>query len=679
MRKILFLLFLATQSFPATNTWSSSGSTDGNLGSNWSLGSISNTDTIVLDATSVVNCTKSAAWSVAKLSIDTAYTGTFADGGFTDTVSGAISLRSGGTETMTGRLVQDADGNVVLSGKTKTMTSLILQLMGTGTISGSSTTLKQLDFAYSGKTTTTNVAFTANGAAATPCVVLNGGTLTFGASVGLNMSSAVSCKFLQYNSATTINANTSTLVFSTTSNGVSDTLDSLRINSGTGNVTFRVNNNGGTGTLTVLGKILGAGSILSGSLAGGTNKEKTTVNFNDSVKCVAFTFGNVQMQDTSFIFFNNSKFVCTGKMAGTGSGVDSGRTTLNLGSANFDLSNSFDLGINDTVIQGTSTINFLGASGQYIRARSQTLYDIVIATGSGVRVMDSSALKCHNFTRTIGCFALGGSNLTHSGNLVVNSAGATDSLLGRIVPDTIKSTGGGLFQITTSGVILIDSTVLWLANGGETVNLSVNIAMRGMILTANKHYTFQAGKTLTFNKFTNIANNDTLASTSAGNAAIINIPAIQAVTGGKYTDITITGQALFDTAGTAYNGGGNTGITFDNLVFSSIKPDSITTVGGLCTLTVVHGRTSGGSLTVGGASTAISSQATAKWIYTAPAHAAGTVAVIGDNGGNLKDTINMIYYTPASTTSSITSGVWAKATHRLLTWARRAYCKLSFR
>jgi hypothetical protein len=38
----------------ATNTWSSTGSTDGNLGSNWSLGALSATDALVYDAASVV-------------------------------------------------------------------------------------------------------------------------------------------------------------------------------------------------------------------------------------------------------------------------------------------------------------------------------------------------------------------------------------------------------------------------------------------------------------------------------------------------------------------------------------------------------------------------------------------------------------------------------------------------
>jgi len=65
----------------ATNTWSSTGSTDGNLGSNWSLGVLSATDDLTFNATSVINCTFTGAISCNTIVATTGYTGILSSGG----------------------------------------------------------------------------------------------------------------------------------------------------------------------------------------------------------------------------------------------------------------------------------------------------------------------------------------------------------------------------------------------------------------------------------------------------------------------------------------------------------------------------------------------------------------------------------------------------------------------
>ncbi len=79
----------------AVNAWSSTGSTDGNLAANWSLGWVPTTgDTATWDATSVVNCTLSAAISCDATSAAATYMGKIdlADGSYRHAVSGDVTL-----------------------------------------------------------------------------------------------------------------------------------------------------------------------------------------------------------------------------------------------------------------------------------------------------------------------------------------------------------------------------------------------------------------------------------------------------------------------------------------------------------------------------------------------------------------------------------------------------------
>lgn len=60
----------------AVNTWSSAGSTDGNLVGNWSLGAFAATDVLTFDATSVIDCTFSGDITCAGWNMPGGYSGT---------------------------------------------------------------------------------------------------------------------------------------------------------------------------------------------------------------------------------------------------------------------------------------------------------------------------------------------------------------------------------------------------------------------------------------------------------------------------------------------------------------------------------------------------------------------------------------------------------------------------
>jgi hypothetical protein len=142
----------------ADNVWSSAGSTDFNTAGNWSLGHVPDiTENALFDATSVINCTMTAAISVISLTIVAAYTGNFSSAGYKIDSVGTVTTDGTGTFSLgTGTVEISSDGSLHLGTGIGTTTisdaALIMRGSGNLDIDKANARFGTIDMAYSGKT-----------------------------------------------------------------------------------------------------------------------------------------------------------------------------------------------------------------------------------------------------------------------------------------------------------------------------------------------------------------------------------------------------------------------------------------------------------------------------------------------------------------------------------------------
>jgi hypothetical protein len=647
IKAFIVLLVLSLSIYAATRTWSGGTNTDMNNTANYDgSGSLTN-DNLVFDATgAAVASTATASLTCNSIIVRVGYTSAWNDGGQTITTAGAMdSIGSGGAVTVSGKWIRNGDGNITLNAAgALTTTGWDLTHNGSGKIIvKAGQTIDSMFVAANAKIDTIS-----NGITIRRLYYIGTGTLFNPVSITQNISSQKSGYV--WTQGTFIN-NGTIAIGNSGANGPKTSITSYA-NTGTGTTNFNLAASVTNDTIVLNGACTGMGGANIYSSAGTSPVFHTLTTNGNTMSGNSLSYWGTSGTNAQFKIYAagstlNFKGYNIGKAYKTAlCSLWTSGTIIDTG--NFDLGDSVRL-----IATTPSLIKMTGTAASNIDLLNQLAYDIEEAQTTAKRLTITNNISCHNFTRTTGTLALNSKNISYSGNFIANSASATDSVLGRIAEDTIKSTGGGLFQLSTSGVVQLDSTVLSLS-GGETVNLNANLNIKGLILATAKSFTFQALKLLNPLKYVTFANNDTLRSGSAGNRATINLPAAVALSGLKATDIAIQGGPLYDTSGTGYNGGNDSNVIFDSLLFSSISPNPIAGAGGLCTLTVTHGRTAGGSLTVDGSSTAITSQGAAQWRFTAPAHAVGAVTVAGSNGNGITSgSISLTYQN-----SNPTSYVW---------------------
>ena len=126
----------------ATNYWISTGSTDGNLASNWSLGTFAATDTLTFDNTkSTVECDASAGWTAQNLIMTAGYTGTVNLGTYSHSLTGNLTIVSTCTFTQGTSLIAFTGStaqNITSAGKS--FYDIIINRTGSGDFTFTDTT-----------------------------------------------------------------------------------------------------------------------------------------------------------------------------------------------------------------------------------------------------------------------------------------------------------------------------------------------------------------------------------------------------------------------------------------------------------------------------------------------------------------------------------------------------------
>jgi hypothetical protein len=399
----------------AVNTWSSGGSTDMNLGANWSLGALNATDDLVFDNTSVVNSTATAPIDCATFTINVTYTGALNDGGFAFTISGAVALNSGGTFTATGTWTQDTDASFSFTSTgAATTTAWSIDLQGTGTLSLKGGAYNQLTCAAAGKTTTSSSPGQNNFSR----LVTSSGAFVLNNDIAL-LSTANNAFAMSSSCTWSGNASFNCHVRAA---GLNLTVGAFTY-SGTGIINFLFSSFVGASSMTQTGNIIiNNGLAASFRIYGFAANQTATYNTGGFSISSQGTFYLGQNSATSTFTFNPGSSLIT-CFAYNSIFYNAGLTTLNASTSTWAVSGDFDLGTNTTWVAGTSIITFTGNNACTLTSAGQTLSEIIVNKGaSGVTLSD--ALTCGDLTLTDGTFDMNGFACSCT-DFTLNTADAT--------------------------------------------------------------------------------------------------------------------------------------------------------------------------------------------------------------------------------------------------------------
>jgi len=303
------------------------------------------------------------------------------------------------------------------------------------------------------------------------------------------------------------------------------------------------------------------------------------------------------------------------------------------------------------------------AAKAIITSNNKAFYDIIDSATTGQIDSLPDSLAAHDFIIKSGK-AKGLSNgLNLSGNFTWANT-CSDSIFARMALHRWTFTGASpTLTLQGTGKRLLDSAQ-WVPQNSLSIVMDSNNTIKAFIPTrqaAAQTWVMQASRTLTELASTaytwsgqgGVA--DTMRSSTSGGLARMALSAAKPCSTLYLKDMAFQGAAVTCTTG-CYNGGNDSNVVWDTLKISAIAPTTISGLGGPCTLTVVHGRTAGGAVTVDGGAATLLSQGASQWRFTAPAHAAGTVVVSATSGlGGTPGTatINLTYSATCSTTTLI--------------------------
>jgi hypothetical protein len=503
----------------AVNTWDNSDAdNDGNNANNWSLGVFADTDVLTFDASETSNCTFTGAISCAGIDVQVGYTGTFNDGGQAFTVSGAVSIASGGAVTCTGTWTQDADADFTLTAATSwTIADWDLVLQGTGSLTNNTGAayIQPHSITAASATKTTTV----GGANNWRCdaLTLGSGTLT------LNKILLVGCTVadgLSFAVGHAITGAGSLLIYV----GAGVTLSVPQINAA-----------GHTGGLAIYSFSAVACGI---SLAGTINEGGYLRMYKNSAGATTLTTNDHDITAGGVVRYGNLNATNGFTMNLGASALDlnnnlenynTGATTINAQTSTWTVAGDFDLGSNTTINAGTAQITFDGATAVTLTTAGETMPAIVVAkAANGVTLQDS--LTCGNLTLTAGTFDMNGNALSCA-NFVDNDASAK----------TMDA------NVTVSG----------------TGTYNEDITFSRLILTGSTTQTIQAGQTVTVSGYVaGDLNGSTFLSDNPTVSALLTITGGATVSNCTFTDIDASGGAIDADDGTNDSGGRNTNIDF---------------------------------------------------------------------------------------------------------------------
>jgi hypothetical protein len=320
--------------------------------------------------------------------------------------------------------------------------------------------------------------------------------------------------------------------------------------------------------------------------------------------------------------------------------ANTGQNYIDMGSGSINCPFRLTIGTKPIVTAGTGRIIYYGSGTRGATSSGKRFYSVVDSANVGAtdtlasnwylssgRQIKSGKFKFMGFKDTVGSY-------WRWENTVV------DSLMGRTAgAEIVFDSANATFLMQGTGRRLIDSLVL-TPRQNLTMVLDSNITIKALTpirSAAAQKWTMQANRTLTELSSTNYAFSgqggvvDSTVSSTPGTYARYARSSVTVDSSRYLKDVAFQGFAQICTVG-CFNGGNDSNVVWDTAQISAISPASIPLAGGLCTLTVVHGRTSGGSVTVGGTAATISEQTATRIIFTAPAKTAGAYDVVFQSG-----------------------------------------------
>jgi hypothetical protein len=468
------------------NTWDSISSTDGNLGTNYTLGTLSSTDDIVFDGTSVINCTLTGTLSCNSFTITSGYTGTFNDGGYAVAIVSTVSITPGGTFTSSGTWTQSGDADFILANAgTYSVTSMRIILQGTGNfaLAKAGTNIAKLTCADTGKTTTLTSNCGCIGSLSS-MLVGGSGNLVFG-SYTFNIYCNATCTPYSLASTTITGSSPGKLYITTNNLGTAPviTISAITMSGGmglytvsggasSGGISFSYSGAVDTGTgdlrafINQLGNIISYAtnnySISCGALIIGTTVNATVYWYfgSSTVTCASFDCGNTYNNGSANYFSASGTWTIAGGVywyggnggTGTPSFTVSG-TWTQTGNGNFNLVNNpgnFSIASMQIVLQGTGVFT-LGKPGVYFSSLScaytgKTTTIGAMGAGSGISSGTSGMLT------------------TNGGTYTQNSAvGMTLFVTGTCTP---MSLSGSIASTATNTIY-----IAYIGNGTDTITV----------------------------------------------------------------------------------------------------------------------------------------------------------------------------------------------------------------
>lgn len=484
-----------------------------------------------------------------------------------------------------------------------------------------------------------------------PLLVMGGGCKITVGSV-LTMYPTASGRYVSGSQTTDTIVGGSTINFYVNTNSIADTISGFFTN---GAATFQISDNVAKSNIVrVLGMNLNVGTFADHPIA---NSTASTFYNGYGITCATFSSGS-SVAGAS----NNSRFSSGYFNVGSfnGSTYNTGTIIDSMQQSSWICRGSWTNGNNHTVVPGAFRVAFANTAKATITSNNKPFYDVVDSASVGVVDSLADSITCHDLTIKSGKWKSGGQNINLSGNFAWANT-CSDTIFNRMGPNYWTFTAADpVLTLQGTGKRLLDSAQ-WRPINSLTIVMDSNNTIKSFAPTraaAGQRWTMQASRTLTLYMNPDYGwsgqggTPDTMKSSTPGSYARIGLASAKACSSLVLKDMAFQNAALTCTTG-CYNGGNDSNVIWDTLKVSAISPSTIAATGGPCTLTVVHGRAVGGSVTVAGSGASLTSQTATRYIFTAPAHAAGAVDVVAQSGLGLDpgdDTVTLTYANPCTAT-----------------------------
>lgn len=431
--------------YAATRTWSSSGSTDMNLETNYSgSGALLTTDDLVFDATSVVNATATASLSVNSITRAAAYSGNTSWANYVVTVAGNLTIDGAGTLNVGSGIISNGASATIHIGAGVGAISQTICIL---TINGTTGVTLDFDKAFSASRVVTgaNSVVTWGGDAV---VTLDAGSnaITTGVASTFTIAKTLAIYNLTGGNIWSIGTGASLVI----SGGA--TYLTMRAYAGT-DVTIPATTVTGTGIIQLITYANNAVVKLTGNQNYGTMSfnlatytsagMSSTINLNNyNITCGALSIGNGLAGATGTLNCGSGTITATSV---TGAAYNAGTFNFNMQTSVWSVAGSWTFGSTHTVTPGTSRVTITNTST--ITSNSKNFYDFAINAATKTITL-ADALSVHDYTMTAGTLA-GAFTTTCSGNVLASASTTFNRLiLTKAATRTVTMAAGATLTLT---------------------------------------------------------------------------------------------------------------------------------------------------------------------------------------------------------------------------------------